>query len=187
MPLPPARVRSGTTAATAGRTATIAITGSAELANHPEAVWSAFLGAISELRDRLPADPPYRFLHGDAVGVDRLIAARLLETGREVVAIPADWATHGREAGWLRNKELVAQADGLVAIWDGYSSGSLHATSLAAVRGIPWVCRIISTHNGDVQAGSGSAQRPRHLDPWDETDPEFRPPANPPRAGWHAA
>ncbi len=140
---------------------TIAISGSATLAAHPESVWIAFLNAIAALRDRVPAPPPYRFLHGGARGADRIIAAHLEQAGRDVTAVPADWAGHGREAGWRRNEELIASADALVAIWDGYSAGTLHATNLALQRRIPWECRIIEPVSETPHV---------HLFPWEEVD-----------------
>lgn len=38
----------------------------------------------------------------------------------------ADWDTHGKKAGILRNIEMAEYADALVAFWDGTSRGSLH-------------------------------------------------------------
>lgn len=140
---------------------TIAISGSASLAAHPESVWVAFLNAIAALRDRVSAPPPYRFLHGDARGADRIIAAHLEQAGRDVTVVPADWDRHGREAGWLRNDALVGSADALVAIWDGYSAGTLHATNVALQRRIPWECRIIEPTSSVPRA---------HLFPWEELD-----------------
>lgn len=36
----------------------------------------------------------------------------------------ADWDTHGKAAGHIRNKEMAEYADALLLIWDGESKGS---------------------------------------------------------------
>lgn len=37
---------------------------------------------------------------------------------------PADWGTHGKAAGPIRNKQMAEYADALLLIWDGKSRGS---------------------------------------------------------------
>lgn len=37
---------------------------------------------------------------------------------------PADWKTHGKAAGPIRNREMAKYADALLLIWDGKSKGS---------------------------------------------------------------
>lgn len=41
-----------------------------------------------------------------------------------VKQFPADWKTHGRAAGPIRNKQMAEYADALLLIWDGKSRGS---------------------------------------------------------------
>lgn len=36
----------------------------------------------------------------------------------------ADWITHGRVAGELRNRDMAEYADGLILLWDGQSPGA---------------------------------------------------------------
>lgn len=43
-----------------------------------------------------------------------------------VTPFPADWENHGRAAGIIRNMEMGAYADFLVAFWDGKSKGTKH-------------------------------------------------------------
>lgn len=37
---------------------------------------------------------------------------------------PADWNTHGKAAGPIRNRQMAEYADALLLIWDGKSRGS---------------------------------------------------------------
>jgi hypothetical protein len=37
---------------------------------------------------------------------------------------PADWRTHGKRAGVLRNEDMARYADQLIAVWDGVSPGT---------------------------------------------------------------
>lgn len=62
---------------------------------------------------------------GHAVGVDSTgeYLAELEELPIKV--FPADWERHGRAAGIVRNEEMACYADGLVAVWDGKSQGTI--------------------------------------------------------------
>gem|GEM_PF-413530 len=55
--------------------------------------------------------------------------------GLSVRVFPADWDRHGRSAGFLRNRRIVAAADEVVAFWDGRSKGTRHAVELARTSG----------------------------------------------------
>lgn len=44
----------------------------------------------------------------------------------DVKLYPADWDTHGKGAGPIRNREMAQNADVLVTFFDGYSSGTRH-------------------------------------------------------------
>lgn len=41
-----------------------------------------------------------------------------------ILPFPADWETHGKAAGPIRNRKMAQEADILVLIWDGKSKGS---------------------------------------------------------------
>lgn len=79
---------------------------------------------------------PTVVLSGDARGVDRLGTAWATERGIPVEHYPADWDTHGKRAGFLRNEEMAGKADGLVAVWDGKSRGTKHMIDLARAQGL---------------------------------------------------
>lgn len=63
-------------------------------------------------------------LSGCAPGIDRLGAAWAEAHGIPVEPHPADWKTHGKAAGFIRNEEMAACADALILVWDGKSRGS---------------------------------------------------------------
>ena len=48
----------------------------------------------------------------------------LKEKGYETELFPADWKTHGRKAGPIRNKQMADYGEMLIAFWDGKSSGT---------------------------------------------------------------
>ena len=55
--------------------------------------------------------------------------------GLPLFVVPADWKTHGKKAGPLRNTDIVARADALVAFWDGVSRGTRDAIVKARLAG----------------------------------------------------
>lgn len=63
-------------------------------------------------------------ISGGARGADTLGERWAQKRGIHIVRMPADWPRYGRAAGAIRNGEMVAQADGLVAFWDGASRGT---------------------------------------------------------------
>lgn len=50
---------------------------------------------------------------------------------------PADWNTHGKRAGYLRNQQMANHADGLIAFWDGKSRGTMHMINIMEKLGKP--------------------------------------------------
>ncbi len=54
----------------------------------------------------------------------------------DVAKFPADWDTHGKSAGYIRNSEMADYADVLVAFWDGTSKGTKHMIDLALGKGL---------------------------------------------------
>ena len=71
---------------------------------------------------------------GCAQGVDRAGEDWAALNNIPVKRFPAKWHKHGRQAGWLRNKEMAVYADALIAIWDGKSKGTRHMIEIAKSR-----------------------------------------------------
>jgi len=63
-------------------------------------------------------------VQGEARGADKCahLAAQRLHLVCD--SYPADWNTHGKAAGHIRNKQMADIAHGLLAFWDGESKGT---------------------------------------------------------------
>lgn len=80
---------------------------------------------------------------GAARGVDRMGERWAAEHGVPLHSAPADWDTHGRRAGYLRNEEMAEYAsqdpDGpgqLIAVRENNSRGTTHMIDLARQYGL---------------------------------------------------
>lgn len=82
--------------------------------------WSGFIAEI---------------IHGAASGIDSA-AHRACEGVWPVKSVPADWETHGRAAGPIRNRKMAGMADGLIAIWNGRSRGTKNMIETAKSLGL---------------------------------------------------
>lgn len=80
--------------------------------------------------------PPSVVLHGLAKGADTLAAFWAAARGIPIEGFPAQWATHGKSAGRLRNEKMAATAERLVAFWDGSSPGTKHMIDTARRKGL---------------------------------------------------
>lgn len=73
---------------------------------------------------------------GDARGPDQLGEAWADDNNVPVTLFPAKWNVHGKKAGMIRNEEMAAYAQALIAIWDGKSSGTRHMIQIARNRNL---------------------------------------------------
>lgn len=93
---------------------------------------------VREFIQKLAArDPQVIIVSGGAKGVDSWAAVAAQEAGLGVVVYPADWATHGKTAGFLRNTTIVENSDRCVAFWDGRSHGTQDTVSKFKKAGKP--------------------------------------------------
>jgi hypothetical protein len=79
---------------------------------------------------------------GCCEGVDTQGELWALKNGIPVKQFPADWDRYGRQAGVIRNKEMVNYADALVAVHNG-SKGTRHTIDYAKRKGIPVFVSIV--------------------------------------------
>jgi predicted Rossmann fold nucleotide-binding protein DprA/Smf involved in DNA uptake len=70
-------------------------------------------------------------ISGTAEGVDRMGELWALDNGIPVVFYPPNWREHGKRAGYVRNAAMAANADALIAVWDGESPGTKMMIDLA--------------------------------------------------------
>lgn len=75
-------------------------------------------------------------VNGGAKGADKLGKEWAEKKGLPVKTIDADWNTHGRAAGPIRNRKMADYADALVAFWDGESPGTRNMIEEAQKRGL---------------------------------------------------
>ena len=61
---------------------------------------------------------------GGAPGTDAMAVRYAAEKGYSVKIFPADWNQFSRTAGHIRNAEMAAYGDALIAFWDGKSKGT---------------------------------------------------------------
>ena len=73
---------------------------------------------------------------GTANGADKLGEKYAKEKGYSIKQFPADWDTHGKKAGYMRNQQMAEYADALIAFWDGESKGTGHMIRLAEQHGL---------------------------------------------------
>jgi predicted Rossmann fold nucleotide-binding protein DprA/Smf involved in DNA uptake len=73
---------------------------------------------------------------GGALGVDSIAEHAADKRGLAVVDVP-DYARYGGKAPLVRNEQIVAAADRVVAFWDGKSTGTAHTIGLARKAGKP--------------------------------------------------
>ena len=78
-----------------------------------------------------------KVIHGGAKGVDS-IAEELSQEHFELKTeiYPAEWEQFGDAAGPKRNREMAKDADALIAIWDGDSSGTRNMINEALKHGL---------------------------------------------------
>lgn len=69
--------------------------------------------------------PSAVIVSGGARGVDRWAVEAAREAGLQVEEYLADWDTHGKAAGFMRNTTIVESSDVGIGFWDGISRGTM--------------------------------------------------------------
>lgn len=77
-------------------------------------------------------------VQGGARGADRIAQKAARRLGFKVERFPADWETHGKAAGPIRNQQMLdAGADLVLAFWDGDSRGTQDMVTRAKLALVP--------------------------------------------------
>ena len=72
-----------------------------------------------------------RIISGGAKGADAIAERYASEHGISITVYLADWTRYGRGAGMIRNNLIIADADVVIAFWDGDSKGTKNSIELA--------------------------------------------------------
>lgn len=83
---------------------------------------------LSDIKDDIT------IISGDARGADKFGILYASDKGYPVQHFPADWNTHGKKAGILRNVEMSKIGDILIAFYDGSSNGTGHMIRVSRQR-----------------------------------------------------
>lgn len=73
---------------------------------------------------------------GGARGVDTVAVATAKVWGLATYEFLADWDTHGKSAGFIRNGAIAETVDRLAAFWDGESRGTADTIAKFEARGL---------------------------------------------------
>ena len=89
---------------------------------------------IGSLRERYPKET-LNVVSGTARGADLLGERYAKEHGYSVMRFPAKWGLYGKQAGNVRNREMLdyakEQIGVLLSFWDGYSRGTRNMIEIA--------------------------------------------------------
>lgn len=88
------------------------------------------------LSQKIQEKEQIQIVSGTARGVGRIGEQYAAARGFLCKQYPADWNTHGKKAGYLRNCQMAENADALVAFWDGNSPGTRHMIETAKAHGL---------------------------------------------------
>lgn len=86
---------------------------------------------------------PSHIISGNARGADILGKQYAEEHDIPCIVMPAEWDRYGKRAGYIRNQQMLDEADALIAFWDGRSRGTQHMIDIARDKGIP--VRVVRT------------------------------------------
>jgi len=98
----------------------------------------------------------HEIVSGGARGVDGIAIRAAKRYGIDTKVFPADWETHGKRAGFLRNQQIVDYCDELVAFWDGESRGTADSIAKAKAAGKPVAVYNLKTGEWELTKGANS-------------------------------
>jgi len=73
---------------------------------------------------------PTKIISGGAKGVDSFAEDFAHVHNIELQIFKPDWAKYGKQAGFIRNEDIIKNCDICLAIWDGKSHGTKHDIEL---------------------------------------------------------
>jgi|SRR5579864_2175069 len=95
---------------------------------------------LQDVVDYIYSLPPNTtIVSGGARGVDKTAENVAIQRGLLVDIYKADWDKLGKQAGFLRNVDIVKNCEEVVAFWDGMSRGTLHTINLTKKYHVPLI------------------------------------------------
>jgi len=76
-----------------------------------------------------------KIVSGAARGADKMGEEWAKRNKIETLIFPANWEKYGKRAGYIRNEDIISNADLVISFWDGKSSGTKHSQELAKKNG----------------------------------------------------
>jgi hypothetical protein len=73
---------------------------------------------------------------GCASGPDNMAIQYCKERNIYCEKFPADWDTHGKSAGYIRNVDMAKFANAVLAFWNNKSRGTKHMIDIANKKGL---------------------------------------------------
>jgi len=91
------------------------------------------------MKETLNAYNITEIIHGGARGADTLAGRYGNEVSIPMQVFLAEWNTHGRSAGPIRNRRMLTEGDleMVIAFWDGKSRGTQNMIDQAKKAGVP--------------------------------------------------
>lgn len=87
-------------------------------------IGSRTLKDYEKVKKDLSGLPITELISGGAIGADSLGERYANEKGIPTKIFLPDWKKHGKAAGFIRNTDIIENADMVVAFWDGQSKGT---------------------------------------------------------------
>jgi hypothetical protein len=87
-------------------------------------------------------------ISGGARGADQLAEQWAHDNQIKTKIFLPNWDQHGKQAGILRNIQIIENADACIAFWDGKSKGTKHSISLCKKYGK--MCTIININKSSM-------------------------------------
>ena len=83
------------------------------------------------LLERVTEIMPKLIVSGGAKGADLLAEKAAKALNIPTLIFLPDWNLHGRKAGFIRNEDIIKNADVVLAFWDGESKGTKNSIDIA--------------------------------------------------------
>lgn len=86
---------------------------------------------LRRIRKQFPGVEIDEIVTGGAAGADWLGEDYARRVGIKLTVFHPDWNRYGKRAAFLRNRDIVQNADVVLALWDGESKGTKMTLDLA--------------------------------------------------------